>query len=226
MKKKLSFSILGDSYSTYKGWIPEGYATWYGDGDTNIDGVEETWWHLLMSECDLSLLGNYSYSGGTVCTTGYPEITDALQAFIVRMKEHLGEKNISDPKPDILFVEGGINDTFASPAGTLQYEGWTEEDLKNSLPAYCYMLDYLKRHNPDTRIICMISYIVSPELREGYTEACRHYQVEYLYFPPKDSDTELLNDGHPTTQGHRAIYETVRKYMDDTSSQADGQALQ
>lgn len=217
MKKKLSFSILGDSYSTYKGWIPEGYATWYGDGDININGVEETWWHLLMTEYDLSLLCNCSYSGGTVCTTGYPDITDASQAFIVRMKEHLGEKNISDPKPDILFIEGGINDTFASPVGTLQYEGWTEEDLKNSLPAYCYMLDYLKRHNPDTRIICMISYIVSPELREGYTEACRHYQVEYLYFPPKDSDTELFHDGHPTTQGHRVIYETVRKYIDDTS---------
>lgn len=213
MKKKTSFSILGDSYSTYKGWIPEGYATWYGDGDTNINSVEETWWHLLMTECDLSLLCNCSYSGGTVCTTGYEAITDASQAFIVRMKIHFGEKDSAAPKPDLLFVEGGINDTFASPVGTLQYKDWTEEDLKNSLPAYCYMLDYLKRHNPDTRIICMISDIVSPELRNGYTEACQHYNVEYLYFPPKGSDTELFNDGHPTTAGHRVIYDTVRKYL-------------
>lgn len=129
------------------------------------------------------------------------------------MKIHFGEKDSSAPKPDLLFVEGGINDTFASPVGTLQYKDWTEEDLKNSLPAYCYMLDYLKRHNPDTRIICMISDIVSPELRNGYTKACQHYHVEYLYFPPKGSDTELFNDGHPTTAGHRVIYDTVRKYL-------------
>lgn len=213
MKKKTSFSILGDSFSTYKGWIPEGYATWYGDGDTNINGVEETWWHLLMSEYDLSLLCNCSYSGSTVCTTGYEEITDNAQAFIVRMKDHLDAKDSSAPKPDILFVEGGINDTYASPAGTLQYGDWTEEDLKNALPAYCYMLDYLKHHNPDTRIICMISETVSPELQNGYTEACRHYHIEYLFFPPKASDTELLKDGHPTTKGHRAIYDAVRTYL-------------
>lgn len=75
------------------------------------------------------------------------------------------------------------------------------------------MLDYLKCHNPDTRIICMINETVSPELQNGYAEACRHYHIEYLFFPPKVSDTELLKDGHPTTKGHRAIYDAVRTYL-------------
>lgn len=218
MRKKLSFSILGDSFSTYKDWIPKEYTTWYGNGDTNINGVEETWCHLLKSEYDMLLLCNCSYSGSTVCTTGYEEMDDS-QTFIFRMKDYLGEKNISAPKPDILFIEGGINDTYASPAGALQYRNWTEEDLKKSLPAYCYMLDYLKHYNPNTRIICMISDIVSPELQKGYIEACPHYHVEYLFFPPEESDTELLRDGHPTTKGHRAIYDAVRKYIDNSLSE-------
>ena len=212
MTKKLTFSILGASFSTYKGWIPEGYETWYGAGDTNINGVEETWWHLLMREFAMDLLCNCSYSGSTVCTTGYEGMADS-QAFIRRMKEHLGEKRSAAGEPDILLVEGGINDTYASPAGALQYENWTENDLRYSLPAYCYMLDYLKRYNPHARIICMISDIISPELRKGYVEACRHYELEYVFFPPEESpcDNEWLKNGHPTTLGHRVIYEAVRK---------------
>lgn len=206
MSKKSNLSILGDSFSTYKGWIPAGYETWYGDGDTNIRGVEETWWYQLIREFDMKLLCNCSYSGSTVCLTGY-EGMDASQPFILRMKEHLGENSVS---PDVLLVEGGINDTYASPVGGLQYADWTEDDLKNALPAYCYMLDYLKKHHTDTRMICLISELVSEELRKGYIEACKYYGLEYLIFPPKEADAGMLKDGHPTTKGHRAIYEAVR----------------
>lgn len=207
--KNLSFSILGDSFSTYKGWIPKDYQTWYGEGDTNISGVEETWWYLLKQEFGLSLLCNCSYSGSTVCTSGYEGMDDS-QAFVIRMKDYFGDKSISEPKPDVIFVEGGINDTYASPAGQLMYGGWTKEDLKKSLPAYCYMLDYLNTYHPDARIICLISAIVSEQLQKGYIEACRHYHAEYLIFPPEESDQELLKDGHPTTKGHWAIYQSVR----------------
>lgn len=213
MTKDTTFSILGDSFSTYKGWIPDGYETWYGAGDTNISGVTETWWHLLKTNYDMTLLCNCSYSGSTVCTTGYEGMDDS-QPFILRMKDYFGEKTSSGLRPDIIFVEGGINDTYASPVGKLQYEGWTKEDLKNSLPAYCYMLDYLKRHNPRSRMICMISDIISPTLQKGFVEACRHYKVEHLFFPPEESDTELLKNGHPTAKGHRAIYDAVRKILD------------
>lgn len=214
MLEKIRLSILGDSFSTYKGWIPEGYETWYGDGDTNIKGVEETWWYQLMKEFGMSLECNCSYSGSTVCLTGY-EGMDESQAFIIRMKEYFGEKKTFDARPDVILVEGGINDTFASPTGNLQYADWTKENLKSSLPAYCYMLDYLKRYNPQTRVICMISAIVSKDLQKGYIEACKHYNLEYLIFPPKESDMDLLNEGHPTTKGHRVIYEAVRTMFRD-----------
>ena len=41
-------SILGDSISTYEGWMPEGNAKWYPGGDVN--DVSKTWWHILLSK--------------------------------------------------------------------------------------------------------------------------------------------------------------------------------
>ena len=77
---QLRFSILGDSYSTYGGYVtPETNACWYAgtDGGTekqnDVSCVEQTWWHLLTTQHDMQLDTNNSYSGSTICHTGYNE---------------------------------------------------------------------------------------------------------------------------------------------------------
>ena len=56
--------ILGDSYSTFEGYIPEGYVAYYRpDGpsylrkkpeleknDNDVFSVEQTWWYNLVKE--------------------------------------------------------------------------------------------------------------------------------------------------------------------------------
>lgn len=40
---------MGDSYSTYEGYIPQGYHFYYSDKRTEkpiIRGVEKTWWNI------------------------------------------------------------------------------------------------------------------------------------------------------------------------------------
>lgn len=217
MNKKLSFSILGDSYSTYEGWIPAEYPSWYGSWEDNVQSVEDTWWYMLSRDYGMSLLYNCSYSGSTVCTTGYEDMSDK-QSFVIRMKDYFGEKNVLGPKADVIFVEGGINDTFAnSPVGENQYENWSDEDLTKALPAFCYVIHYLKQCHPHARIICMISFTVSLEIETGYVEACEHYGIEYVIFPSGE-----CKNGHPTAKGHRSIYETVRKYFDYSGSTQHG----
>lgn len=54
----------------------------------------------------------------------------------------MGENRVSAIRSNVLLIEGGINDTYASSVGMLQYANWTENDLKSALPVYCYMLDY------------------------------------------------------------------------------------
>ena len=61
--------IFGDSYSTFNGYIPEGFATYYPLLDVN--SVEETWWNRLREKTDFCLVQNNSWSGSTICHTGY-----------------------------------------------------------------------------------------------------------------------------------------------------------
>ena len=63
--------IIGDSYSTFKGYVPEGYALYYtGDGQCGVTSVEETWWKRFVNETGTNLVLNDSWSGSTVCYTG------------------------------------------------------------------------------------------------------------------------------------------------------------
>ena len=45
--------ILGDSYSTFKDYIPEGYAAYYGPElhpESSVFEVSDTWWHQLIEK--------------------------------------------------------------------------------------------------------------------------------------------------------------------------------
>ncbi|MBO4468239.1 MAG: hypothetical protein J5766_02950, partial [Clostridia bacterium] len=55
--------ILGDSYSTFEGAIPEGYHTWYFKGEhdnTDVCRVEQTWWNIVFSSKENTLIHNES----------------------------------------------------------------------------------------------------------------------------------------------------------------------
>ena len=76
--------ILGDSYSTYEGYIPEGYGTYYckngredGSPASKID-FENTWWAKLIADKGYKLVVNDSWTGATICYTGY-DGTDCSQ---------------------------------------------------------------------------------------------------------------------------------------------------
>lgn len=50
---KQTVAVLGDSYSTFEGFIPKGYATWYSPTappeTTDVNKVEQTWWWQVIS---------------------------------------------------------------------------------------------------------------------------------------------------------------------------------
>ena len=67
-------AVLGDSYSTFQGYIPEGNASWYftrPQGDNDVVRVEDTWWHQFCAKNGYELVLNESWSGSTICNTGY-----------------------------------------------------------------------------------------------------------------------------------------------------------
>lgn len=207
--KNKNISILGDSYSTYGGWLPDNYSSWYKDtGNTqenDVSDVTQTWWYKLIKDTGNSLLVNCSYSGSTICNTGYSGSDSSATSFITRMKTWLGEHRKTDAKPNMIFIFGGTNDVWAgSPIGELQYSNWTENDLKSVLPAFCYMLDYILKWNPGAKIYFITNTNLGVSLSNNLNTACEHYGVKNIIL----SNIEKEN-GHPNQVGMQEIEKQI-----------------
>ena len=119
-QQRLRISILGDSYSTYEGFMtPSTNELWYyaqnPEARTDVKNVRQTWWHQVIKENGWRLCINNSYSGATVSYTGYDGNDYSARSFNTRM-DNLGQ-------PDIIFVFGATNDSWAcSPVGEYKYE--------------------------------------------------------------------------------------------------------
>ena len=66
-----SISILGDSYSTFEGYLqPDTNSIWYYVSprqQTDVTSVKQTWWHKFIKENNYRLCVNNSFSGATIC---------------------------------------------------------------------------------------------------------------------------------------------------------------
>ena len=190
-------SILGDSYSTFLGIIPNNYATFYPNNQNDVKEVGQTWWSLYINAKDYELEKNDSWGGTTICGTGYGGMDSSRSNFISRV-DSLGS-------PDIIFVFGGTNDAWArSPIGQYQYSDWTKEDCKNFRPALACLLDMLKKHYSTAKICCILNSELSDAVNESMREICNHYQVQLVEL----HDIEKQN-GHPSINGMKSICEQL-----------------
>ena len=205
MATKRSFSIMGDSYSTFVGYIPENYSAYYPNPEKVPDllQVEQTWWHQLMTKRNMELLENDSYSGSTVCTVVRPE--QKLSASFVRRSECC----LRGKQPDFLMVFGCTNDNWLDrEVGQVQFADWTEEDLQKVLPAYCYVLHQLKAANPTSKFLCIINTNFKQPLLEGLLCAAQHYGATAVQLQDIDK-----SNGHPTALGMSQIAQQIEKAM-------------
>lgn len=204
--------ILGDSYSTFEGYMPEGYGSWYNKEDTNkanITDVSQTWWKMLLSETDSELVLNSSWSGTTICNTGYDGADCRNSSFVSRFKKKIKEGFFTENKIDTFFIFGGTNDNWAnSPVGEFKYSDWTEQDLYSFLPALCCFLNDVKSTLTDTRIVYIINSELKDEITNGIKTACKHYGVETIELENISKDY-----GHPTDKGMVDIKNAILDYF-------------
>lgn len=195
-EKETSFSILGDSYSTFEGFVtPESNDVWYNlppDNYINVTDVKQMWWWQVQKAMNWKLDHNNSFSGTLVCnydTTGYYED----HSFIKRADD-LGN-------PDVIFIFGGTNDLWQNaPLGDFQYDDWTDEDLCLFRPGLAFLCQKLKITYPSATICFMIDMQLCQEIVDSFHTIIAHYQVNYidLYGIAKDWD-------HPTVLGMKSI---------------------
>jgi len=205
--------IFGDSYSTFAKFVPDGQPSYYSEierPETDVTKVSDTWWHQVVTEANLNLILNDSWSGATIGYTSYNQLDGSQSfSFICRLHKLIERGFFKDNKIDKVFVFGGTNDSWSdAPLGSMKYEDWEREDLYFVLPAICYFLKTLKEQLPEAEIYCLINTELKSEIDEGLKKACQIYGVTSISFDSIDK-----RGGHPTIKGMQDIKNTVLKVL-------------
>lgn len=147
-----SLSILGDSISTYEGYIPERSAVFYPfQGD--VTDVSQTWWARLLEDTGMELCSNGSSSGSTCVGDSLCIDEPKYGCSDYRISQLTGTEG---KMPDVIIVYMGTNDLLnGSELGDNDGTKLVEEGMiKNFSDAYTMMLDKLESNYPAAQIYC------------------------------------------------------------------------
>ncbi len=147
----LKLSILGDSISTFDGYIPTDYNIFYpGSGD--ISTVEKTWWWQVMNATGMELNANASSSNTTITGDSLDTTGSAPGCSTKRMIDLTPGDD--GPAPDILIVFMGTNDFLRSvELGTFTEPSPQDEGVVNNFcDAYELMIQKLNALYPNAEI--------------------------------------------------------------------------
>lgn len=145
--KGKKISLLGDSITTYVGYIPSGQTYEYNGSNHSVTSVNNTWWMKLINAFGMTLLVNNAWSG--TCVTTVRDNVKGTNSNAVVRSELLGTS------PDVIILYMGIND-FCSEVPLGDYEGATPvpNDKTTFSSAYAMTLDKMMTSYPNAEIWC------------------------------------------------------------------------
>lgn len=215
--KEIRFSILGDSFSAFKGYVyPDSNDAWYSPpphNNINVTQVEQMWWHKVATEMGWMLDKNNSFSGSLICNFwGYNAGPYYSPHSFIRRMDNLGD-------PDVIFVFGGTNDVWnGAYYGDFVYSDWTEGQLEQYRPALAYLFENLKQLYPKAIIYFMIDTSLADFDHTGqlFVESAhtiaRHYGIDCIDLHDIHKDW-----AHPNAEGQNEIAEQVLDYLETES---------
>lgn len=236
-EERKTISIVGDSISTFKGAIPEGYYDFFPENGT-VGSIKETWWRQAFEELNLELCVNASSSGATCA--GDSTSAENPQVGCDEFRTG-GLADAAGNAPDIILVYMGTNDLLESiPMGS--NDGTTQVSdgvIANFSDAYTLMLDKLRTKYPQAKIYCCTILPVGTWGTDGamipfwngadgglqassYADKIRQIaenkglQVIDLYScgVTMENILEMTSDGvHPTPAGMRCIAAKVEECL-------------
>lgn len=198
-----SVAILGDSYSTFENCVtPDTNAVWYysyKQDCTDVDSVSQTWWRRFLHDTGLQLTVNNSFSGATICYTGYNGEDYSNRSFVNRMPT-LGN-------PDLILIFGATNDYWAKvPFGNK--DGEPEMGLQAFLPAMHILAAEMPRLYPDSRLCFMLNDEIQGEMRDSIISICSSGNIPVLQL--EDIDKQC---GPPTAKGMAQINTQLKQFL-------------
>ena len=226
--KNKTVSVLGDSISTFLGYIPERNAPRYPQENLLMD-VEDTWWMRVIAALDMRLAFNDSWAGSQVSNIfDSPEGNlgpDRCMANPERIK-NLSRNSV----PDVIFLYGGTNDVGRAlyPIGVFDATAcplspdWSKHKWQSFTEGYTEALLRLRCVYPDSQIICLLpgyvrSYYTPERMNTAGTELekiCNHLGVKYIDLKlcgiGEGNYDKYLPDGiHPNREGMKLIADYI-----------------
>ena len=210
-----TFSIIGDSYSSFKGYMANANAaTWYPASDHNmndtndVENVEQTWWYKFANKYNSRLLENNSWSGSTIAYDGYSEgLEDGKETSFIQRMSLL-------TTPQLILIYGGTNDSWVAGdtkrddfLGEYKYSDFSESDFIYFRPALAYLLDKLKHKHIGAKIIFMLNASLN-NIKESVHEICAHYEIGVC-----EITGIALAHSHPTDEGMTSIAEQLISFF-------------
>lgn len=187
-------SIIGDSISTFEGYIPDGYATWYPVSNTedrsyDVRTVEDTWWKQVIDDTENLLEVNASYSGSTASnlSIGFSSRVNLLG------------------NPDVIFIALGSNDSSMNvEIGDINFDA-SVYDLSKFAPAYIKGVKDTIVAYPSAKIICM-AFDMDADYYNVIEAIAKYYGCTYIYVGD-------ISDVHPNKEEMTAVAEKIYQYF-------------
>lgn len=159
--KKLG--IVGDSISTYEGWIPDGYDVYYRNGGI-LPSVENTYWKIAANKLGM-VVGNCSWSGSYVSG----DSTSTSNANIGTSTKRINDLSADGINPDIVLVYMGTNDfLFGRDKGEFNISSdYVDGNISTFMNAYALLLTKIRKAYPNCKILCgtmPLQFASSPDL--------------------------------------------------------------
>lgn len=222
-------SILGDSISTYSGYIPAGNRSRYPEGD--VDSVDKTYWKKIIDALGMKLGVNESWAGSLVSWDGTTESNDIGEnkhiASLTRIS-HLGDNGT----PDIILIFAGTND-IGHDIELGSYDTPDFEQDIDLLPvstfsdAYMTMIIRVQYYYPESKILVLTPSFAKYTSYTGYTldrlnqyinkiiEVCEIMGVDVIDtrkigFSMYNIDDLTIDGLHPNAKGMDIIYSKIR----------------
>lgn len=162
-------AILGDSISSFNGWLPSSvdgytgstYAYHYPAG--NVTTVDLTWWYKMAVALGIdpsTQINNCSWSGSQVCgdSTQTSSDTAGSYGYCGCSTKRIEDMSIRGDEPDIVIIHLGCNDWGR---GEVNLGSWTidsaipsEGTINEFRSAYALMLYKIQNRYPNARIYC------------------------------------------------------------------------
>lgn len=216
----LTFAVMGNSISSYKGTQPKGYYYSYTPEKLPVDSM---WWALLEKKTGAEMIANSSWSGATVAFRKDIEKVDTVSYFYSDNRVNSIARN---GIPGAVFVLGGTNDWSVNMEFGSEASGF---DVNTFYGAYSLMTDKIRKRYPETRLyLCSIlpreqrpdkANAAGWTLHQGnlaIKEIAQKYHAVYIDLEQCGLDRDLslyTSDGvHPTAKGMELVAdEIIRK---------------